>query len=156
MILKDTVQIKSPPEKVWAFIEDPQRMKSWNPKVQTVSLISWGERNVGYRYRITYVMSQKAREFLAEITEYKKPERLVLHLTESDHPTRSSVDEIYQLSPTGEWTLLEQRIEINNSGMNIFLRLLVFFIMRFGKPTGKKYLETLKELVEGQTGRQGD
>ncbi len=81
MILEDTVQIKGPPEKVWIFIEDPERMKLWNPKIQRISAISWGERAVGYRYRITYTMRKKTSEFLAEIVEYRRPEKLVIRLT---------------------------------------------------------------------------
>lgn len=148
MILRDSVRIKSPPEKVWRFIEDPERMKSWNPKVQSISPISWGERSVGYRYRVTYVMSRKANEFLAEIIEYRKPEKIVIRLTEANLPRGSTVNEIYELSPSEEGTLLEQRIEINNSGLNLFFRLLIAFIHRFGKPTEKRYLEALKELIE--------
>ena len=148
MILKDTVQIKSPPDTVWMFIEDPERMKSWNPKIQCISSISWGERAIGYRYRVTYVMKGKTSDFLAEIVEYRKPEKLVIRLTEGNLPRGSYVNEIYQLSATIEGTLLEQRVEIHNSGINIFLRLLIALISRFGKPTGEKYLEKLKELVE--------
>jgi uncharacterized protein YndB with AHSA1/START domain len=148
IILKDTVQIKSPPDKVWVFIEDPERMKYWNPKIQRISVISWGERAMGYRYRITYAMRGKTSDFLAEIVEYRKPEKLVIRLTEGNLPRDSHVNEIYQLSTTVEGTLLEQRVEIHNSGINIFFRLLIAFISRFGKPTGQKYLEKLKELVE--------
>ena len=120
MILQDTVQIKSPPEKVWIFIEDPERMKVWNPKIQRISSISWGERAVGYSYRITYAMRKKTSEFLAEIVEYRKPERLVIRLTEGNLSSGSYTDEIYRLSRTAEGTLLEQRIEVHNSGINIF------------------------------------
>jgi uncharacterized protein YndB with AHSA1/START domain len=148
MTLRDTVQIKSPPEKVWTFIEDPERMKSWNPKIQHVSSINWGVRAVGYRCRITYAMGKKTNEFLAEIIDYRKPEKLVIRLTEGNLPRGSYINEIYQLSPTAAGTLLEQTIEINSSGINIFFRLLIAFIHRFGKPTGQKYLDKLKELVE--------
>jgi len=120
VILQDTVQIKSPPEKVWIFIEDPERMKVWNPKIQRISSISWGERAVGYRYRITYAMRKKTSEFLAEIVEYRKPERLVIRLTEGNLSSGSYTDEIYRLSRTAEGTLLEQRIEVYNSGINFF------------------------------------
>jgi hypothetical protein len=130
------------------FIEDPERMKSWNPKIRHISSISWGERAPGYRYRITYAMREKKSEFLAEIVEYRKPEKLVIRLTEGNLPRGSTINESYQLSPTVEGTLLEQRVEIHNSGINIFFRLLIAFIFRFGKPTGQKYLEKLKELVE--------
>lgn len=153
MILKDTVQIKSSPENLWAFIEDPERMKSWNPKIQRISSISWGRRAVGYRYRITYAMRNKASEFLAEIIEYRKPEKLVIRLTEGNLPRGSYIEEVYQLSRTAEGTLVEQTIEINNSGINIFFRMLIAFLYRFGKPIGQKYLEKLKELVETSSSR---
>jgi uncharacterized protein YndB with AHSA1/START domain len=148
VILRDSVRIKSPPEKVWRFIEDPERLKSWNPKVQSISPISWGARSVGYRYRVTYAMSRKANEFLAEITEYRRPEKIVIRLTEANLARGRTVNEIYELSPSEEGTLLEQRIEINNSGLNLFFRLLIAFLHRFGKPTGKRYLAGLKELIE--------
>jgi hypothetical protein len=123
-------------------------MKSWNPKIQRISSISWGERAIGYRYRINYAMRNKACEFLAEITDYHKPEKLVIRLTEGNLPRGSYISEVYQLSRMAEGTLLEQRVEINNVGINIFFRLMIAFIYRFGKPTGQKYLEKLKELVE--------
>jgi uncharacterized protein YndB with AHSA1/START domain len=148
VILKDSIRIESPPEKVWTFIEDPERMKLWNPKLQSVSPISWGERSIGYRFRVTYVMSRKANEFLAEITEYRKPEKLAIRLTQESSWKGSSVSEIYELSRRDEGTLLEQRIEINNSGINLLFRLLIAFIYRFGAPTGKRYLAGLKELIE--------
>jgi hypothetical protein len=90
-------------------------------------------------------MRNKANEFLAEIIEYRKPEKLVFRLTEGKLPPNSHVSEIYELSQTAEGTLLEQRIEMHNSGMNIFIRLLIGFILRFGKPMGKRYLEKLKD-----------
>ena len=152
MILKDSVQIQGPPDKVWTFIEDPQRMKSWNPKIRSIASISWGERTVGYRYRIMYAMSGKTSDFLAEIIEYRRAEKLVIRLSEGNLPRGSIIHEIYELSPAAEGTLLEQRIEILNSGVNIFLRLLIAFVARFGRPTGQTYLEKLKELVEAAGG----
>jgi len=55
------------------FIEDPERMKSWNPKSHRISSIGRGERAVGYRYRITYEMRKKTNEFFSGIIEYRKP-----------------------------------------------------------------------------------
>jgi uncharacterized protein YndB with AHSA1/START domain len=147
MTLRDRVQIKTPPERVWSFVEDPERMKLWNPKIRKVTPISWGDRDRGFRYRITYVMGKKENEFSAEIVEYRKPERLVIRLSEGRLPWGGYVNEVYELSGTRDGTLLEQRIEINVE-INIFLRWLIAFIVRFGSPTGKKYLQRLKELAE--------
>lgn len=107
-----------------------------------------GERDIGFRYRITYVLGKKESEFLAEIAEYRRPEKLVIRLTEGRLPRDGYANEVYELSQTKDGTLLEQRIEIENSGINIFFRFLIAFIRRFGVPMGKRYLERLKELAE--------
>jgi carbon monoxide dehydrogenase subunit G len=46
MILKQSIEISCPREKVWRFIEDPEGMKAWNPKIQAIEQISWGERTL--------------------------------------------------------------------------------------------------------------
>ena len=33
MILTDSVRINAQPERVWQYLEDPERMKLWNPKI---------------------------------------------------------------------------------------------------------------------------
>jgi uncharacterized protein YndB with AHSA1/START domain len=151
MILQDTVQIKSPPERVWRFIEDPKQMTYWNPKIQKITPISWGERHKGYRYRITYVLGNRANDFLAEIAEYEKPTKLVIRLTEGNLAPDGYVREVYELSGNNSATLLRQRIEIENVEINIFLKLLMIVIHRLGSPVGKKYLVRLKELAERET-----
>jgi hypothetical protein len=55
------------------------------------------------------------------------------------------------LSGNSDGTLLRQRIEIENVEINVFLKLLMIVIHRFGSPVGKKYLVRLKELAEGKT-----
>jgi uncharacterized protein YndB with AHSA1/START domain len=148
MILRDTVQIKSPPERVWHFIEDPKQMKSWNPKIQKITPISWGERAKGYRYRLMYVMGNRENDFLAEIVEYQKPTKLVIHLTEGKLAHDGYIREVYELFGNENGTLLKQRIEIRNVEINILLKLLMLVIHHIGMPVGKKYLVRLKELAE--------
>lgn len=107
-------------------------------------------RGQGFVYAITYVMSGKAQEFRAEYVTCEPPRLLVIRLVSAAMPQGSFVEERYTLTDKGNSTLLEQQIEVHNSGMNILWRLLVAFIMRFGKPVGKRYLESLKEMVEGE------
>jgi len=149
MTIRDSIQIDRPPEKVWRFIENPELMKQWNPKVQRVTA-GEGTRGRGYVYAMTYVMSGKAMEFRGEYVTCEPPRLLAIRLTSAAMPPASFVEERYTLTDEGGSTLLEQRIEVHHSGMSIFWRLLAASIMRFGKPVGKRYLETLKEMVEGE------
>ena len=149
MTILESVRINCPPDRVWRFVEDPGLMKQWNPKVQWVT--GGGEkRGQGFVYGITYVMSGKAQEFRGEYVTYEPPRLLVIRLTNEMMPQGVFAEERYTLTDNGSSTLLEQRIEFPNSGVNIFWRLLIAFITRFGKPVGKRYLETLKELVEAE------
>ena len=147
MIIRDSVEINRPPDKVWRFIENPELMKQWNPKVQWVTAGD-GKRGQGFVYGITYVTRGKAQEFRAEYVTYDAPCLLAIRLTSTAMPQDSFVEERYTLTDNGSSTLLEQHIEVHNSEINIFWKMLAAFIMRFGKPVGKRYLETLKELVE--------
>lgn len=147
MTIRDSIQIDRSADTVWKFVESPELMKQWNPKVQWVTAGDQ-KRGPGFTYGITYVMSSKAQEFRGEYVTYDPPHSLVIRLTSTEMPQDSFVEERYTLTDKGSSTLLEQRIEVNNSGINIFWRFLIAFITRFGKPVGKRYLETLKELVE--------
>jgi uncharacterized protein YndB with AHSA1/START domain len=148
--IHDSIRIDRPPDKVWEFVENPELMKQWNPKVQWVTA-GPQRRAQGFVYGITYVMSGKAQEFRGEYVSYEPPRSLVIRLTSASMAQGSFVEERYTLSDKDNSTLLEQRIVVKNSGTNILLRFLVAFIMRFGKPVGKRYLETLKELVERES-----
>ena len=149
VILKDSIRINAPPEKVWHYLENPGLLKRWNPKIKEIVPISWGQPARGHRYRITYVMGGKEREFSAEIEEYQSPVNLVIRLTGGSLPPTGYAQELYELSREHGETLLTQTIRVHNSGINVLVRLLMAVLQRFGKPTGKKYLVLLKELVEG-------
>lgn len=84
-----------------------------------------------------------------DIEEYQPCARLVIRRTGGSLPLNAFAQETYELSGTGDGTLLTQTIRVHNLRVNFFLRLLMFFVQRFGKPTGKKYLVQLKELAEG-------
>jgi len=149
MILKDSVWINASPERVWEYLEDPERMRLWNPKIKAVASVSWGQRCKGFRYRVTYVMGGKENELSAEIEEYQPPAKLIIRHTGGRLPPNGYAQEIYELSRENGGTALTQIIRLYNSGINLFFRLLIALLYRFGTPTGKKYLTILKELVEG-------
>jgi len=149
MILKDSVWINASPERVWEYLEDPERMRLWNPKIKAVASVSWGQRCKGFRYRVTYVMGGKENELSAEIEEYQPPAKLIIRHTGGRLPPNGYAQEIYELSRENGGTALTQIIRLHNSGINLFFRLLIALLYRFGTPTGKKYLTILKELVEG-------
>ncbi len=150
MDLVNKIIINRPAGTVWAFLEDPQNMLLWNPKVKRVSPSSSSDFKQGYRYAITYQLNEKAAatEFLAEFVHFEPFSKLVIRHTGGISPHNRVIEEVYELSERGGGTLLIQTIHIENSGINIFLRLLILLIQRYGKPTGKPYLGTLRDIIE--------
>jgi len=151
MILRDKVQINSTPEDVWRFIVAPDLMKLWNTKVRAIVSISKGEWTEGSRYRTRYEFNGRKGNFLAEILEYKKPQKLVIHLTGGNMPLNGYVQEVYELSESKNGTLVKLSLGIYNSGINIFSKSLILISHFFSRQTRKKHLRKLKELAEKGT-----
>lgn len=153
MHIKQQVLIDADPEKVWGLVENPENHSLWNPKVKGTNLISHGKRRVGYRYRITFSMRGRDNEMEAEIREYDPPRRLVTDMKNRFYTDANALErrfeEVYQLITEGDKTLLIQTITIDNAGINLFLRLVIALVLKIGKPVGKEYLVTLKEIIEG-------
>ena len=148
MTIRDSVDINAPIEEIWRWIENPETMPQWNPKVKKVVALS-PPYCVDYTYGITYQMSGKTSEFSAQFVEHQPPHRLAIRLTSPAYPREFYVEERYILREEAGATLLNQEIVVFNSAVNMFWRFLMWLIKRFGKPTGQKYLEKLKELIEG-------
>jgi len=150
MKLVNSIFINCPAGIVWAFLENPGNMPLWNPKVKCVSPSSFSRPQQGYRYAITYQMHENSRasEFQAEFVHFEPSAKLFIRLTGGLSPRDSVISESYELTERDGGTFLKQTINIENSGINIFFRLLIWIIQRWGKPVGKPYLGTLRDIIE--------
>ena len=152
MKLVNSIFIRRPAAAVWAFIEKPENLLRWNPKVKRVLPPHLSKPRQGYRYAISYQMSNKAvvSNFQAEFVIYQPPAKLLIRHTEgSARASDRVIDEIYELKEMDGGCLLKQTIHVKNSGINIFLRLLLWLVQTLGKPTGKPYLADLRDILEG-------
>jgi len=148
MVLRDKMQINRPPEIVWHFIADQDLLQLWNARIKAIVPVSQGRLVEGFRCRMRYDMQGKESNFLAEIMEYSEPLKLVIHLTGGNLPLGGYAQEVYELSKSGEGTVLRQNIGIHNSGINALLRCFMVSRHRFFRPAREKYVKRLKELVE--------
>ena len=148
LVLNDKVQVGRSAEEVWCFLQSPALMKDWNPKIKAVVPVSPGEPSEGCRYRIRYDLNGKESNFLAEIMEYEEPSRLLIHLTGGNLPYKGYIQEIYELTPNTQGTLVKQQIGIYTSSMRLFSGCRAAFTHYFGKLSKKRYLMTLKQLAE--------
>ncbi len=147
MTIRDSVDINAPVDVVWLWVQNPENMGRWNPKVQKVTAMSPPYR-LGYKYGIMYAMNNKVTEYSAEFVEFDPPFRLTIRLSTTMMDQSFFVEEKYLLESRNNATHLSQEIVVHDSKVNVFWNILIWFITRFGKPVGERYLEKLKSLVE--------
>ena len=147
MTIRDSVDINAPVDVVWPWVQNPENMARWNPKVQKVTAMS-PPYTLGYKYGIMYEMNNKVTEFSAEFVEFDPPHRLTIRLSTTMMDQSFFVEEKYVMEAHNGSTHLTQEVIVHDSSVSIFWSILVWFIMRFGKPVGERYLEKLKALIE--------
>jgi hypothetical protein len=148
MILKNNIEISLPPKKLWAFIADPVRIMSWNPKIKTIIPVTLGEPKAGSQYRIRYRLISGEGNYAGELMEFEEPMRCVLHLKGGNLPARGYIQEIYQISEKGNGCLLTQTILIDQAGIWFFHSLRIRLSHLLGANSARRYLRKLKKLAE--------
>lgn len=83
---------------------------------------------------------------------YEAPHKLVItHVptkSERGMPKNVKLQEIYELTEHNGVTTVRQTISIEQTGINILWRILIWIVSRTGKPTGSTYMQNLRDLVE--------
>lgn len=148
MIQKETILINTPIEKVWNFIEDPNNLQLWNPKVHKVTALSSSGKNVGSTFGILYVMSNKANEMRGEVTVREPMTRLVFRYSGAQMGQNNFVEEGFTLAANGSGTLLHRTIDFSNASFPWWAKVIMWIIIKTGNPVGETYEAKLKSLIE--------
>ncbi len=153
ILIRESVAIDRSPAAVWQVLDDPHQGPLWNPKIQGIDDITWGERSVGFRYRVRYRLGRREHNFSAEVTEYLKPSKLVVRLAEGGIKPPGYLLEIYELDPFDDRaaTQLTQTIDLYDERMPWYWVLFARGLQLVGKPIGKRTLVRFKELVESRS-----
>jgi len=149
--MRERTTIAALPDQVWPYLADPELMAGWNPKIVEVDRSARGPVSLGERYAMSYRMSGKSQRMRITVVESQFPHRLVLqHEQDPARPDRY-VREEYDLEEHAGKTRVTQRIDLKRSGMPLWVRPLFWLLHTFGRPTGKRYLEELRDLVEADS-----
>jgi uncharacterized protein YndB with AHSA1/START domain len=140
--------IAAPPEEVWSYISDPEKMRKWHGGIKAIVPLSAGQWTAGSRWRVRYEFRSRESNYLAEVLEFEKPVRLVIHLTGGDMPVKGYMQEIYELSPSEKGTVLRCSIALSGSGIHFLTGWVRFFTHHIFRSRNKRYLLKLKELAE--------
>jgi carbon monoxide dehydrogenase subunit G len=122
MKISNKIEIKALPEKVFYWLEDPDRAMEWMTSVTKSEIIKETTDRVGTTFREYIEENGRGTEMHGVVTEFVSNERFAVHL-EGDF---ISVKVNFVLEEKGCMTQLTQNVELGFKGMlkvlSIFLR----------------------------------
>ncbi len=121
MKISNRIEIKAAPEKVFYWLEDPDRAMKWMTSVTKSEIIKETPLKVGTTFREYIEENGRGTEMHGVVTEFVSNERFAVHL-EGDF---TSADVSFILEENGEVTHLTQNVELRFKGM---LKVLSVFI----------------------------
>ncbi|MBI2429891.1 MAG: SRPBCC family protein [Ignavibacteriales bacterium] len=79
---KETILINAQIQSVWNFIEDPNNLQLWNPKVRRVTAFGNSGKSVGSNFGIMYMMNNSASEMRGEVIVHEPTSRLTFRFSD--------------------------------------------------------------------------
>lgn len=152
MLIREDVITRATPQRAWELLSDPSLHTLWNPRIVDTNVWGSDAPGLGYKYRVTLELSGRRTEFDAEIVEFTSPTRFVARLEERNKGDGKNLDryviESYDVMTRRAGTYVNHEVRIHHSGVNIFLRMLVWLIMKVGRPTEKTIMRRFAEIAE--------
>ena len=141
MKISNTIEIKATPEKVFYWLEDPERVKKWQTNVTEYKIIKNMQNKVGTTFTEYIEENNRRTEMRGIVTEFVPNEKLAFHL-EGDY---NIVDVNFKLTAKNKLTYLTQNAEIHFKG--VLKVLSVLLKKKIIKQTRKEFA-VLKKLCE--------
>jgi carbon monoxide dehydrogenase subunit G len=101
MRIEETFHVAAPPEAVFDFMVDPDKLATWQTSKTAVEPLTEGPPRLGFRVRErTKPPGAKEFEQVVEFVEFDRPRRFAVHIVEGPYP----VDGAWSLAPDGDGT----------------------------------------------------
>jgi uncharacterized protein YndB with AHSA1/START domain len=139
-----SIEIDRPPQEVFDYSSDPERLAEWQDEIQHVSVVTPGPLSVGMRVRETRQVPGGPRTFEWEYTELEPPSRWSFQVI--DGPIRPRGTMTFSPLDGGQRTRVDFEIEFKGHGIGVLFAPMV----RRGAPgqvSGE--LANLKRRLEG-------
>ena len=153
MKLRETIQIQATPDVVWAYIGSPEVWSSFHVKARNTKLVSPQGGLVGSRYEMQLSVGGETKHSIGEIIDIQTGRLIRLKSELEPRPgQKASAVMAYELEDLGTKTRVYERVDIDSSRINFFIRAIIWFVSQFGSPKkgGETSLMKLKRIVEQQ------
>ncbi len=140
-----TLDIAAPIDRVFTFVEDPEKLKLWLKGLQETTYLPEsgpGGKGVGTRFRQKIGEGGRVNEYDGEVTAYAPPKHLAVRIF-ADY---FAVDVNYRFTPVAGGTRLDYSAEA--TGSSWFMRFMGWLMGWMMRRMVQKQLARLKELAE--------
>ena len=146
MVLRDRSVISRPPSVVWPYIVTPELFQKWNDKVASIEARELF--HLGQQFTTHYLWKGKTMQCLSVVTRLEEGRLLELRHTRmlgpSSRPDMVVIERV-ELKGSAGGSVVTKRITIRHHDFPWYLMPLIWFVTRFGKPTGEDLLKKLCE-----------
>jgi uncharacterized protein YndB with AHSA1/START domain len=146
--LSESTVITAPREIVWGFVTDPHHWLAWNARVKQVRRDRRGPVADGERFGAVFQLDGSSGDSQVEVSRCEPPGRLVLrqHYEWKRRPREIGI--AISLTTVADGCRVVLETDLSRTGTPWLVRLLVWWVGRFGRPVGPSPLEELKRLAE--------
>jgi uncharacterized protein YndB with AHSA1/START domain len=142
-----TEHFRCPIDTLFSHIAEPEKQKLWMKGLLLNESTSPGRDGAGSTFRMVIQEGRKAAEYQGEVTAYERPRRLEVRIRGGNLPKGLSMRADYRLSEADGGTRLDYVCACEGK-MGFFLRLLMRLFKVFGRMQLRRFLRTLRGLVE--------
>jgi uncharacterized protein YndB with AHSA1/START domain len=144
-----TLEIAAPPERVFNWIYDGDRLLQWLPNLVENEVLRAERNGIGSRFRQIYVENGRRMEMVGEVTGFEPGRLLACDIRGEPFDLKVT----YWLEDLGGRTRLTQHSEVilKNLPMKVVMTVLAPLIRKATHKTADSSFAKLRQLVESST-----
>ena len=146
-----SLEIAAPPERVFSWINDGERLMQWLPNLVENEVVDAKKGGLGSKIRQVYLENGRRMEMAGEVTGFEPGRFLACDL----HGQPFDLKVAYRLESLGGRTRLTQDSEVipKSLPMKIMMTLLAPFMKKAARKLADASFAKLKRLIESSTMR---
>lgn len=144
------IDIAAAPELIWPLVADPEWMPGWNEKIVSTRALGARQPALAANYEFMFRMSKSKESTVAQATIREFEALQLVEWVYSGTSGRKSwtVIDRFRLESHGNTTRLHRFLDISKAPLPVWIRPVVWFVFKFGRPVGQTNLQRIRELVE--------